>query len=142
MFYEYLRIAVRVLRAHKFRSSLTVLSITIGALSIVLMSSLAESGSTTLFQGLEEIGGGRLVCVVGHLIAKKLWDGDALGRWLTTHGVRCLVVGQLADQDRWGADFGFDYRDLVVVPRATLADVDPTVKQGGLYLIKTDEAAS
>lgn len=39
MWIEYLRIALGVLRAHKFRSLLTVASITIGAFSIVLMTS-------------------------------------------------------------------------------------------------------
>src|SRR4051812_22395471 len=61
--YEYLRIAQKALRAHPFRSGLTVLSITIGAFSIVLMSSLAESGLATLSRGIEELGGGRLIIV-------------------------------------------------------------------------------
>jgi putative ABC transport system permease protein len=60
---EYFRIARKVLTRHKFRSSLTVLSITIGAFSIVLMSSLANSGLTTLFRGIEELGGGRLILI-------------------------------------------------------------------------------
>src|SRR5581483_3134637 len=63
MWLEYLRIAQKVLRAHKFRSLLTVLSITIGAFSIVVMSSLAESGLTTLSKGIEDLGGGRLIYV-------------------------------------------------------------------------------
>lgn len=63
MFFEYLHIARKVLVAHKFRSALTVLSITIGAFSIVLMSSLAQSGLTTLFRGIEELGGGRLIWI-------------------------------------------------------------------------------
>src|SRR5262245_10831697 len=63
MLIEYLRIAKRALLAHKFRSFLTVLSITIGAFSIVLMSSLAQSGSTTLFRSFEELGGGRIIMV-------------------------------------------------------------------------------
>jgi putative ABC transport system permease protein len=60
---EYLHIARKVLVAHKFRSTLTVLSITIGAFSIVMMSSLAQSGLTTLFRGIEELGGGRLIFI-------------------------------------------------------------------------------
>jgi putative ABC transport system permease protein len=63
MWFEYLNIARKVLVAHKFRSLLTVLSITIGAFSIVLMSSLAQSGSTTLFRSIEELGGGRIIMV-------------------------------------------------------------------------------
>ena len=63
MWIEYLRIAQKVLRTHKFRSILTVLSITIGAFSIVLMSSLAQSGLTTLMRNIEEIGGARLLFI-------------------------------------------------------------------------------
>ena len=63
MWIEYLRIALGVLRAHKFRSLLTVASITIGAFSIVLMTSLADSGLSTLAAGIEEIGGARLISV-------------------------------------------------------------------------------
>ena len=61
MWLEYLRIALSVLRAHKSRSFLTVTSITIGAFSIVLMTSLADSGLKTLFAGVESIGGARLI---------------------------------------------------------------------------------
>src|SRR5947209_8125639 len=60
---EYLRVAQKALRAHTFRSLLTVLTITIGAFSIVLMSSLAESGLATLAKGIEDLGGRRLVDV-------------------------------------------------------------------------------
>jgi putative ABC transport system permease protein len=63
MWLEYLRIALKVLRSHKSRSALTVLSITIGAFSIVLMTSLADSGLKTLWAGVEEIGGARLMAV-------------------------------------------------------------------------------
>ena len=61
MWLEYLRIALSVLRAHKSRSFLTVTSITIGAFSIVLMTSLADAGLRTLFAGVEAIGGARLI---------------------------------------------------------------------------------
>ncbi len=236
MFFEYLRIAQKVLRAHKFRSLLTVLSITIGAFSIVVMSSLAESGLTTLAKGIEDLGGARLidvgmkpperaeqkansysrgitladrdlifeaaphvversmytplwrkdvaadsgmvgrtdlvagdggfldlfkmrlakgrsftedenrqhakVCVVGHKLAQKMWDGDGLGRWLTIDGIHCRVVGQLADQDRWGINMGFDWLDIAVVPFATLSDVDPQVAKSADIVLKTDTQTS
>jgi putative ABC transport system permease protein len=235
LFWEYLRIAARVLSAHKFRSALTVLSITIGAFSIVVMSSLADSGLTTLARGLEDIGGARLidvgakkpergdakrisyfrgitvtdgdalfaalphieektmwsslwrrdmisdtgqfsrsdlvaadggflalfkmrlakgrgfsedenrqhakVCVIGHKTAEKLFgEVDALGRWVTTQGTRCRVIGQLADQPRWGINFGFDWLDVLVVPVNTLADVEPTVMPAIQITMKTDSA--
>jgi putative ABC transport system permease protein len=61
MFFEFLRIGLGVLRAHKFRSALTVLSITIGAFSVVVMSSLARSGISTIARGIEDVGGARMV---------------------------------------------------------------------------------
>ena len=234
MWLEYLRIAARVLRAHKFRSFLTVLSITIGAFSIVVMSSLAESGLSSLKRGIEDIGGSRLlfvdkkpperaeakavswtrgitlqdrdaifgalphldgksmyaslwrrdevadsgvtgrsdlvaddggmigmyhmklergrvltaddnaqhakVCVVGWKTAEKLWEGDALGRWLTVTGTRCRVVGVLANQPRWGINMGFDWLDLVALPYNTLTDVDKTVPEATTLVMTTDDA--
>ena len=236
MWFEYVRIAQKVLRAHKFRSLLTVLSITIGAFSIVVMSSLAESGLTTLAKGIEDLGGGRLidvgvkaperaeekqasysrgmtvadrdvvfaslphvveksmytplwrkdvvgdsgviartdlvagdggflslfkmrlqrgrgfteeenrahakVCIVGHKLAQKLWDGDSLGRWMSIDGIRCRVIGQLADQDRWGINMGFDWLDVAVLPIETLADVDPQVMKSADIVMKTDTQTS
>ncbi len=62
--WSYLQIATRALAGHKFRSTLTVLSITLGAFAIVLMTSLAESGLQTLMRGLEDLGGSRLVLLV------------------------------------------------------------------------------
>jgi putative ABC transport system permease protein len=61
MFWEFLRMGLGVLGAHKFRSALTVLSITIGAFSVVVMSSLAKSGVATIARGIEDIGGARMV---------------------------------------------------------------------------------
>jgi putative ABC transport system permease protein len=63
MWLEYFRIARSTLVAHRFRSLLTVLSVTVGAFSIVLMSSLASSGLATLSADVEELGGGRLLYI-------------------------------------------------------------------------------
>src|SRR6478736_6432664 len=83
MWIEYLRIAQKVLRAHKFRSLLTVLSITIGAFSIVVMSSLAESGLTTLAKGLEDLGGARIMWVAGKKPERGEHKGASYGKGLT-----------------------------------------------------------
>lgn len=61
MNFEVIRIAWQSLLDNKFRSFLTILSVTIGAFSIIVMTSLAESGSKTLARSVEEIGGARLV---------------------------------------------------------------------------------
>jgi putative ABC transport system permease protein len=58
---ESARLAFRTLRGHLFRTFLTMLSVTIGAFSIVVMLSLAQSGQGTLSKAVEEIGGMRLV---------------------------------------------------------------------------------
>lgn len=63
MFLEYVKLSLRQIWAHKLRSFLTVLSITIGAGSIVAMTSLAQSGLATLTRGIEEIGGTRFITV-------------------------------------------------------------------------------
>jgi putative ABC transport system permease protein len=63
LFYEFLRVGWTVLAMHKFRSALTLISIAIGTFSIVLMSSLATSGTTTMTRGLEDVGGARMVIV-------------------------------------------------------------------------------
>lgn len=63
MFLEYVKLSLRQIWAHKLRSFLTVLSITIGAGSIVAMTSLAQSGLATLTRGIEEVGGTRFITV-------------------------------------------------------------------------------
>ncbi|RMD98117.1 MAG: ABC transporter permease [Deltaproteobacteria bacterium] len=52
------------IREHKLRTLLTVLSITLGITSVVLMTSLAQSALTTVARGLEEIGGARLILLM------------------------------------------------------------------------------
>lgn len=61
MFLEYVRQAWRALATHRMRSLLTVLSITIGVLSVILLTSVAQSGLSTLSKGIEEMGGARLI---------------------------------------------------------------------------------
>jgi putative ABC transport system permease protein len=61
---ETLRLALAALAGRRGRSALTVLSITIGAFAIVVMSALAESGSATIAKGIEDLGGARILFVV------------------------------------------------------------------------------
>lgn len=62
-FFDVASMAFSAVVANRARSALTVLSITIGAFAIVVMSSLAESGLTTLQRAQEELGGARLLLV-------------------------------------------------------------------------------
>jgi len=54
-------LALRTLRGNAFRTILTMLSVTIGAFSIVVMLSLAQSGQKTLSSEIEQIGGMQMV---------------------------------------------------------------------------------
>ena len=58
-----LRLALRALWAHRFRSLLTALSVLLGCAAIVFMSSLAKSGFATLRKSIEDMGGARLLLV-------------------------------------------------------------------------------
>lgn len=234
---SYLLLAARALGANKFRSSLTVLSVTLGTFAIVLMSSLAVSALDTVRYGIEELGGARLmmivpkeperaelkgasyrrggftraerdwllegiphvadrtmyvplgtkdvtgdagtvtrtdviaadshfldvyrirllrgrafgeeenqqhakVCVVGHKLAAKLWDGSPLGRKLTIGALRCRVIGELRDNPRVGVGFGFDWVDLVVAPYETVAETDTVARQEAMMMLNTDDPRS
>lgn len=234
-FVENLRLAASAVAGTRGRSALTVLSITIGAFAIVVMSSLAESGLATISRGIEELGGARIVlvvpkkpergeakqdayapglslndrerifrdlphvealsmfstlgkkdilsesgqratsgivaadarffdafhmnvargraftetenrgqaavCVVGHKLVEKLGI-DPLGQFLTAGPLRCRVIGVLANNERFGVGFGFDWVDLVIAPSETLANVEPTVHTSAVVLVRTDSPAS
>ena len=64
MFLVFLRLGLQQIFAHKLRSFLTVLSIAIGAASIVAMTSLAQSGLATLTRGIEDVGGTRFIAIM------------------------------------------------------------------------------
>jgi putative ABC transport system permease protein len=64
MLLDALGLAARGLHAHRFRALLTLLSVSIGAFAIVLMSSLAQSGFETIKHGIEEVGGATMILIV------------------------------------------------------------------------------
>jgi putative ABC transport system permease protein len=64
LLWDALGLAARALQAHRFRALLTMLSISIGAFAIVLMSSLAHSAFATIKRGIEQVGGSRLILIV------------------------------------------------------------------------------
>jgi putative ABC transport system permease protein len=80
---EHTRLALAQLGAHKLRSALTLLSITIGAASIVAMTSLAQSGLATLVRGVEDLGGTRFIMVVAEPPAASARKADHWLRRLT-----------------------------------------------------------
>lgn len=85
MLIENLRLSLRQLWAHKLRSFLTVLSITMGAAAIVAMTSLAQSGLATLTRGIEEIGGTRFIWIIP--------DEPKAAKDKQDHYVRKLTLG-------------------------------------------------
>ena len=91
---EYLRIALRVFQAHKLRSGLTILSITIGSFGIVVMSSLADSGLKTLQRGIEDIGGARLLSVWMKRPEKREGKQSSYSRGITRQD-RALLAERL-----------------------------------------------
>jgi putative ABC transport system permease protein len=81
------------------------------------------------------------VCLVGKQVGAGLWQGGAVGHWLTIGGIRCHVIGELAERPRFGIQLGFDWLKLVVMPAQTAADYLPDVERGGLIVARTDDAA-
>lgn len=80
---EFLKLGLKQIWAHKLRSFLTVLSITIGVASIVAMTSLAESGLMTLTRGVEDIGGTRFIWIIPDQPKQAKGKTDAYPRGLT-----------------------------------------------------------
>lgn len=235
---EISRLALEALAGNRVRSMLTAVSITIGAFSIVVMSSLAASGLETIARGIEDLGGARIlfvdqkaplrgeakqsayppgfraadrdrtfaglphvasltlfstlgklevtadsggratttvvaadagffdvfrmrigrgraftaeedrgraaVCVVGHTLAAKIGPRaeEPLGAFVTVGPLRCRIVGVLANNERFGTSFGFDWTDLVVTPGEAMGDLDPNVALGAAVFVKTDDPRS
>ncbi len=83
------------------------------------------------------------VCVVGHKTAVRLFDGDAVGKWVVRNASsRCRVIGQLENRDRMGIHMGFDWLDVVVWPLGTIGAQTPQVLKGAQFLLKTDAPES
>ena len=103
----YLRIALRVVSAHKLRSLLTVVSITIGSFAIVMMTSLADGGLQTLIADIEEIGGARLLLVAPDE-QEKMKDKRALSPGYFTNDDRAALLRALPHlaEHTWYAELG------------------------------------
>jgi putative ABC transport system permease protein len=82
------------------------------------------------------------VCVVGHVVAKALWPGGAVGQTLAIEGLRCRVVGVLTPNDRFGFNVGFDWEKLVLIPAETAVDWFPDMPRRTLIVLATDAVSS
>jgi putative ABC transport system permease protein len=83
MLLEFLKLGLHQIAAHKLRSFLTMLSIAIGAASIVAMTSLAQSGLATLTRGIEDVGGTRFIDIMTDAPKKAAAKGSNYARRLT-----------------------------------------------------------
>ena len=90
IFWEFLRVGWTVIRMHKFRSALTLLSIAIGTFSIVLMASLASSATATIARGLEDLGGARMIMFFPRSPEKAEKKKASYSRGLTVDDVDAL----------------------------------------------------
>jgi putative ABC transport system permease protein len=88
---EVLRIAWKALRAHKLRAGLTVVSITIGAFSIVFMTSLANSGLMTLAKDIDDLGGARLLLITPKMPEREAKRAAIAPGYLTRDDRRVLL---------------------------------------------------
>jgi len=90
---EIVRMALAALATNRGRSVLTLLSVTIGAFAIVVMSSLAESGFVTLERGVEELGGARILLVAQKAAERGEAKQTAYRRGLTLADRERLFAG-------------------------------------------------
>lgn len=77
------------------------------------------------------------VCVVSDRVARELYDGGAVGRWLRVGGRRFRIIGQLAGVDHLGVNFGFEWRNFVATPLDTVAETRPEIRSGAQIQIQT-----
>lgn len=131
--FAYVRIAGKVIFAHKLRSLLTVTSITIGAFSIVLMTSLADGGLVTIARDIEDLGGARMMLVTpdepermkekrhlapGYLekadqlaldalpfVAEKTWYAELGEKEITAENGKSAVIDTLASDTGFFSSF-------------------------------------
>jgi putative ABC transport system permease protein len=78
------------------------------------------------------------VCIVGEKISSELWQGSGVGRRLVINGLRCLVIGEIAERQRFGIGLGFDWVRLVVMPARTVGDSMPEARHTTLFIARTD----
>jgi putative ABC transport system permease protein len=92
----------------------------------------------------EENRGRAALCVVGHKLAEKIGPtpSEPLGRFLSVGPLRCRIAGVLANNDRFGVGFGFDWTDLVITPSETMGDLEPRVLERAAVFIQTDAPTS
>ena len=77
------------------------------------------------------------ICVVGPKLVKRLGLAPALRSSLDVGGFRCRIVGVLADNSRFGTNFGFDWNDFVAVPYQSWLLHQPEAKKHANIVLET-----
>ena len=137
MFLEFLRVGWTVIRAHKFRSALTLLSIAIGTFSIVLMASLASSATATIAQGLEDLGGARMIVFFPQRPEKAEKKGASYSRGLTVDDADALR-GRIPYVRYFEVHRGMGDREVSDASQQGLAGAPPMRKSADLVAANQD----
>jgi putative ABC transport system permease protein len=142
-------LALRTLRANPFRTLLTMLSVTIGAFSIVAMLSLAQSGHRTLAHTIESIGGARLVLWIPNedrtasgrekaVYDKGFTDRDLAALRELPHVASVALEAPYGREAVWGSPDRVEQADIVGVSRGLLEILTWDVLEGGRRIEDAD----
>jgi putative ABC transport system permease protein len=137
MFWEFLRVGWTVIGMHKFRSALTLLSIAIGTFSIVLMASLAASATATISQGLEDLGGARMIIFFPQRPEKAEKKGASYSRGLTVDDADALR-GRIPYVRYYEVHRTLGDREVSDASQQGLAGAPPVRKSGDLVAANQD----
>ena len=134
---EFLRVGWTVIRMHKFRSALTLLSIAIGTFSIVLMASLASSATATIAQGLEDLGGARMIMFFPKQPEKAEKKRASYSRGLTVDDADALR-GRIPYVRYFEVHRGMGDREVSDASQQGLAGAPPVRKSADLVAANQD----
>jgi putative ABC transport system permease protein len=137
IFVEFLRVGWTVIRAHKFRSALTLLSIAIGTFSIVLMASLASSAAATISRGLEDLGGARMIVFFPKRPEKAEKKAASYSRGLTVDDADALR-GRIPHVRYFEVHRGMGEREISDASQQGLAGAPPVRKSADLLAANPD----
>jgi len=143
-FAESVRVALTAIRANRMRSSLTVLGVVIGVLSVVLLVAVGSGARAVVTAGVEDLGSNLLLVAPGSFEFGQaptrsqftLDDIDDLSRELRD---RAQVTGSIASGERVRSDTGSAFTSVIGVT-ADFEDVVNRPVARGEFLNESDLA--
>lgn len=143
-FAESIRVALTAIRANRLRSSLTVLGVVIGVLSVVLLVSVGSGARAVVTAGVEDLGSNLLFVAPGTFEFGQvptrsqftLDDIEDLSRELRD---RARVTGSIASGERVRTDTGAAFTSVIGVT-ADFEDVVNRPVDRGEFLNESDVA--